>query len=342
VCFGLTGRRLALAHRVGAGRNSRVFRIAVSAGNGWPHEFALKYYRRDAADRRDRLATEYGALQFLQRHGAGPVPRPIGFDTERNWAAYDFLTGVPPQCETATTAEIDQFVDFLARLRSLSALPESDHLPVASEATFALAPLVSSLKPRLARLAPSRAMHPDLDRFLAGVFEPLLAECVEWARGEALACGISFDEDLPPAERTLSPSDLGFHNAIRHGTDGTLWFIDFEYFGWDDPAKTLADFVLHPGMPLREELRQHFAQSTLAAFAGIKSLAARTRIVYPMFGLRWCLILLNEFLPERLAAADPDEANVGAGPLRAIQLEQATQMAARVRRDYRQNPYFHP
>jgi hypothetical protein len=329
------------ADRIGAGRNSRVFRLTVNGGDGRSQSFVLKYYRRDAADPRDRLSTEYQALQFLQAHGAGPVPRPIGFDVDHYCAAYEFLTGVTPQCETATAGEIDQFVAFLAKLLSLSPLPESQGLPVASEATFALAPLVSSLQPRLARLSPSRGAHADLDRFLRGTFEPLLAECVEWARREASACGISFDEDLPRAQRTLSPSDLGFHNAIR-GIDGTLSFIDFEYFGWDDPAKTIADFLLHPGMPLSEELRRHFAQSTLAAFAAIRGLAARTRIVYPMFGLRWCLILLNDFLPERLVAAGPDGANDGAGPLRAVQLEKATQMAARVRRDYRRNPYLNP
>jgi hypothetical protein len=41
------------------------------------------------------------------------------------------------------------------------------------------------------------------------------------ARGEASACGISFDEDLPRAQRTLSPSDLGFHNAIRESMEGS-------------------------------------------------------------------------------------------------------------------------
>jgi hypothetical protein len=61
-----------------------------------------------------------------------------------------------------------------------------------------------------------------------------------------------------------------------------------------------------------------------------------------MFGLRWCLILLNDFLSERLAAAGPDGAKDGAGPLRAVQLEKATHMAARVRRDYRRNPYLYP
>jgi hypothetical protein len=35
-----------------------------------------------------------------------------------------------------------------------------------------------------------------------------------------------FDREIPRTERTLSPSDYGFHNALRR-PDGTLVFLDF-------------------------------------------------------------------------------------------------------------------
>src|SRR6266480_4587472 len=70
---------------------------------------------------------------------------------------------------------------------------------------------------------------------------------------------------LPQASRILSPSDFGFHNAIRR-PDGTLAFVDFEYFGWDDPAKTIVDFLLHPGMSVADTLKRRFAAAVEAAF----------------------------------------------------------------------------
>ena len=73
------------------------------------------------------------------------------------------------------------------------------------------------------------------------------------------ANGLDFDTVLPQEQRSLVPSDFGFHNALRR-PDGTLAFFDFEYFGWDDPVKLTADVLLH--------------------------------------GLRWALIVLNEFLPD--------------------------------------------
>ena len=51
---------------------------------------------------------------------------------------------------------------------------------------------------------------------------------------------MSFERDIDSAERTLSPSDFGFHNALKR-SDGRIVFLDFEYFGWDDPAKMTAE-----------------------------------------------------------------------------------------------------
>ena len=48
----------------------------------------------------------------------------------------------------------------------------------------------------------------------------------------------------------LSPSDFGFHNSLRR--DKKIIFFDFEYFGKDDPVKLVADFLLHPGMKIKD------------------------------------------------------------------------------------------
>ena len=74
--------------------------------------------------------------------------------------------------------------------------------------------------------------------------------------------GLSLDEPLPAAERCVSPSDFGFHNALRT-PDGRLAFIDFEYAGWDDPAKTVSDFFCQPECPVPTEHYAAFARPSL-------------------------------------------------------------------------------
>ena len=147
----------------------------------------------------------------------------------------------------------------------------------------------------------------------------------------AFLAEIDFDEPIGAEARTLSPSDFGFHNAIRR-PDGMLDFVDFEYFGWDDPAKTIVDFLLHPGMQLDDALKRRFAAGVCAAFAELPALPARTRIVYPLFGLKWGLILLNDFLPERSGQAP------GARP--AAQLAKARSLVRRLAAEYADNPFL--
>lgn len=143
---------------------------------------------------------------------------------------------------------------------------------------------------------------------------------------------------MPVWARTLSPSDFGFHNALRR--DGRMIFFDFEYFGWDDPAKTISDLLLHPGMGLALEQRRQFAQGLLEGLA-MKPLALRTRLVFPLYGIKWCLILLNEFLLgalERRAFAD----QTGPSPKerQARQLAKAQRKLTQLLDEHANFPYF--
>ena len=62
--------------------------------------------------------------------------------------------------------------------------------------------------------------------------------------------------------------------------------------------------------------------------------------VYPLFGLKWCLIFLNEFLPDQLlrrrfaAVAASDRAG-----LQMQQLAKSRQMLNRLRHEYERFPY---
>ena len=73
-------------------------------------------------------------------------------------------------------------------------------------------------------------------------------------------------------------------------------FVDFEYFGWDDPAKTISDFLLHPAMQLNEQQSRIFLSNCISSFGETdKNLLNRVRICFPLFALKWTFIVLNEF-----------------------------------------------
>jgi hypothetical protein len=98
---------------------------------------------------------------------------------------------------------------------------------------------------------------------------------------------------VPSAARCLSPSDFGFHNALL--TADGLKFFDFEYAGWDDPAKLCCDFFCQPQLPVALTHWELFVNG-LAVALGAKDLPARARLLVPAYQIKWCCIMLNEFL----------------------------------------------
>jgi len=139
--------------------------------------------------------------------------------------------------------------------------------------------------------------YAGLRRFLQDEFELEMDLFTEKAQRRLPTAGIELREELGADERTLSPSDFGFHNSVRR-PDGQLVFLDFEYFGWDDPTKTVSDFLLHPGMSLSVDSRRRFLSAFLNRLDTDGRIASRLETVYPLWGLKWCLIILNEFLTE--------------------------------------------
>jgi hypothetical protein len=333
ICREVLGCDAVSSHPVGAGSNSRVFRVQLDDRSRLRHVI-VKVYRRDPGDPRDRLGTEFGSLRFLWQNNVRSIPYPVAIARDRQCAIYECLDGEPAASGVPAPADVDASIEFLRVLKQLRCAPGAEALPPASEACFSLSDVVASVEGRLRRLRDGAAAADDVQQtraWIDGTFAPMASRVYEWCRRAAVRGGIDFDEPIGAEALTLSPSDFGFHNAIRR-PDGALAFIDFEYFGWDDPAKTIVDFLLHPGMTLGDSLKRRFATCAGAAFAGVPALPLRTRIAYPLFGLKWVLILLNDFLPERFGQA--------ASERRAVQFAKAQALAGRVDREYADNPFL--
>jgi hypothetical protein len=128
-------------------------------------------------------------------------------------------------------------------------------------------------------------------------------------RAAVAADGQPLDAPLPIAARVLSPSDFGFHNCLA--TASGLRFIDFEYAGWDDPAKTVCDFFCQPAVPVPGEHFERFLAAVISA-TGDAGIRGRVALLLPVYELKWCCIMLNEFLPvgdDRRSFARADESH---------------------------------
>ncbi len=279
----LCGRSPASLELCRGGGNNRVYR--VTAGDS---VFALKCYGPIESDR-DRLSQEFESLNFLLEAGiVGSIPAPVAIDREKRSALYQWIDGSKPSAHGID--DIDAALMFLGQLHRGRDLPNAAALPPATEAVLEPLDLLGQLQRRLTRLASVEAMERPLAEFLHSELEPELARRA--ARLEELPDG----KRLAAGAMTLSPSDFGFHNTIRR-PDGSLVFIDFEYFGWDDPVKLVADFLWHPAMHLSRAERTRFFDGATALFGGEPGFSRRLQLTFPLYGIRWALIMLNEFVP---------------------------------------------
>ena len=226
---------IAVAERSG---NNRVYRIETV-----DRTFALKRYPKINGDDRDRLGSESMAFTFLAQNGVSNVPITIAKDSSVNAAVYQWIDGV--SVKEPSYHDIEAAIQFVKRLNHVSRFEEAKDLSLASEACLSASDLVHQVEARLRRLNEVKSDHSGLCSFLDRCGETL----VQIEKEVQMVLGESFNQELAQNLRTLSPSDFGFHNALRR-VDGSLAFLDMEYFGWDDPVKLACDFVLHPGMSL--------------------------------------------------------------------------------------------
>jgi len=277
--------------RVGGGGNSRIYRIEGPRGR-----FALKVYPAAGTDPRDRLDVEFKSLRFLEANGISGVPRALAVDRERSLLLLDWIDG--ERIDAPRDGDIESALAFLRRIGHLRDAEGAQQLPLASEACLSGEELMRQLRMRAEPL-----LALDDARLLAYLREdwlPKLDAFEARARDGYARSGLDFMRDLEPGRRSLIPADFGFHNGLRR-SDGSVAFVDFEYFGWDDPVKLMADFVLHPAMVLEPDMKRGFIAGMTEIFARDNVFRVRFDLLYGLFGLRWCMILLNEFLSERWA-----------------------------------------
>ena len=306
----LAGEPLRALEPVRGGGNNRLYRA-----HGAQRSYALKCYPDDPDDARERYSREHAALALLWRRGETRVPQPLGLNEERRLALFAWVDGT--RIVARAPGDVDDLAAFAVRLYEIRSSPGVADLEEAREAVHSSAELQAQLAWRIARLRGVAPDHPQLASLLADI--------------ERLA-GRGPGGSEPRLERdrqTLSPSDFGLHNALRTGVG--IVFLDFEYFGWDDPVKLVADVLWHPGMELDAREAQKFYGRVADVYGVDRSFGARFERDAPLYGLRWALIVLNEFVPaiwqRRVDAGETAER----GTVLAAQFAKASRLVERAR-----------
>ncbi len=309
------------------GRNNKVFRVETPEGS-----VLFKSYFHHPDDPRDRLSQEFAFLRHLEATGSRHSARPLAKIAGQHVGLMEFLGGVRPNIEEVDRGHVEEAVAFF--LSANSANEKAGALPNASEACFSIAEHLAGTQRRTNRLD-QMLIEDDVDReaaaFVADELLPLWKDLHASVAAEAKASGI-LEPSLDKVQRCLSPSDFGFHNSLRQ-EDGRLKFLDFEYAGWDDPAKLVIDFANQPDMLLDEPLCAIFQKAVLANDPRADELSFRIRLLEPVYQVKWACICLNDFLAfGRMRHQFTEGEKSDHRARRAFQLERSRTMQARAAR----------
>ncbi|HTB62727.1 MAG TPA: aminoglycoside phosphotransferase family protein, partial [Opitutales bacterium] len=289
---------------VHGGANNRVWRVDVSDG-----PFLLKQYYHAPAPARDRFSSERAFYDFAHNRVAKIIPLALNWKTASQAALFSFIAGRKLLPTEVTHNRVAQALDFYRRLNCPLPNPPPS-LPDAAEACFSVADHLALVEKRVQRLltipiTAADSLEDETRNFVMNELAPAWRVIEKTVRAQIRPL------DDAPVARCISPSDFGFHNALLEES-GRLRFFDFEYAGWDDPAKTIGDFLCQPDIPIGNEFREQVLETVAGIFPNDKSLPERARALLPVYQIKWCCIMLNEFLPanqERRTFSLATEAN---------------------------------
>jgi len=264
------------------GGNNQVFLIKHQNNH-----YVLKSYFPSKKQRHSRINSEYSFLEYAWKLGIRNIPKPLAEFKEDNIAIYSYISGRTPNQDDV---EINEAIKFLLKLNTNRA---SIKLPKATESCFCFQDYIDTVDRKFSKLLASVKEKNQLYDFLTESFQP------KWDRIKSNLIK-KYESELkthfPLDETFITPSDFGFHNAIIK--NDMTYFIDFEYAGIDDIAKTVCDFFCQPKYPISMKYLSRFSSSLMQLAKDPANLVWRIHELMPVSQMKWCCIILNIFLKE--------------------------------------------
>ena len=257
------------------GANNRVYRVEVARA-AQAVEVVLPASGRSARS----VGAEFAFARFARAAGIPCVPKPLANDSAAGLGLFEFVEG--ERAEIATELLIaaggrlcprPQRRDAGGRRRQCSRTLRNRASRSRSTSDSSAAASTGSARLRRIRMSSARRS----DSFAALCFQG----------GKRFVTRRNWQFECPGrrrrgrssrSRRCVSPSDFGFHNALV-GPDGRAVFLDFEYAGWDDPAKLDLRFLLPAGgagSGRALQLRRQFGVIEFLELGGSDGPAARS------------------------------------------------------------------
>lgn len=280
--------------RLSGGANNLVF-----LGDDSVRRLILKVYPQAGAEGERRFRAESEFLALAGEAAPTLVAKVLATDRGLRAVALEELIGAPVSEHMPPTA---QDVAAAARLLTLinqdQALAKARVTSTAADGFRTLTEHRRDIERRVSELTIDHLTAPERADATALIAETRQAfDRASQGLDDALNSK-AIDDRLDDAFLCVSPSDFGFHNAVR--TTSGVKFFDFEFAGWDDPTKCLIDFFLQPRIPT-PVAHETTIESALATCIPVGLLQRRAAALRPLLAVKWLTIVLAVLRPNRLA-----------------------------------------
>jgi len=273
------------------GINNRVY-LCSAAHQQW----VIKGYPATEQGQRDRMKAEVQFLRLANEVAPHLTPKLVYTDSDHRCVVLEYIKGetfeegIPPHKDEIATA-----VRFVQLLNQDSQLAREFIEMDASEGFLSLREHIANVNQRIEAMSCDHisSLEKPMAITLMNQLDVEL-EQVQVKTNRLIDSG-AISDILDSSMRCVSPSDFGFHNAVL--TSEGVRFIDFEFAGWDDPAKMTIDFMLQPRVPV-------WGQGSLLSEAWDSdvehSIKSRCQNLGPILRLKWACIILSVLCPARL------------------------------------------
>lgn len=296
------GSKITLSKKIDRGGNNKIYKITTVDDRNFVYK---EYYTDD----RDRMNREYSALKHLGENGFTCLPRTIKRDDSKNCAIYSYVDGSFKDPVDLSTRDVDQIVQFVLDLQSFK--PEHisvkfDNAVLATDSFDTFSDTVLFRVDKFSRYIQS----PDVSKLVLDFSKSrnlvtTIKSQLEMLRNQSAK---AFAKKISYEERRLSPVDFGPHNMIFD--ENQVNFLDFEYFGWDDPVKIIPNLIVHEGSRgITEQVSRDLLEKYIKATPLQSQVKERLDTSLSLVALDWISILLWGLTPEKISArvfAQPD------------------------------------
>jgi predicted Ser/Thr protein kinase len=266
---------------IGNGANSNVYIVGEN-------QYILKFYRTDN-NQPSRLDREFYALKLFAENKIENVPKIIGKSNELNCSLMTHIDGT--SINVFQSEITDEFANFYKKLLNISFKYKKNTFE-SIDACPSIKTLLSQVNHRILNL------EKEEDLKLKVILD-IIKSHLSYIKSKI------FENYYNNLKSEFSVVDFGINNVILNQKN--LYFIDFEFFGLDNPVHLISDTIAHPANNLNIDEQLNLYNKFLNCHDNQEEIINAFIGNNLIFDLKWCLIMLNPFLSNYVLNVDEKE-----------------------------------